>query len=153
MRRAVGLAAMDRFDEAQAEIESLPASFLGLAIARFLVRLLTLVRQGDLGAALRFAEQEAHDLPLGPLPELVADAVRVAVAPRACGPAEVLRVKEELRGVQMRRWTQAFAPELLHAVERAPKHDTDRPAQDEADGAREEAALAEAAAGVRRTRA
>ncbi len=144
--RAFGLAAADCFDEAEAEVASIHAHFPLLALARFRVRLLSLVRQGDLGAAKRFVEQETHDLPLSPRDELLADAVRVAVAPHTCGAAEVLRVKEDLRVASFRRWMTAFAPSLIEAVEHAPEDDGEGAAREEAEAAREEAALTEAAA-------
>jgi hypothetical protein len=147
-QRAFGLAATDRFDEAQAEIDSLPAHFHFRALARFRVRLLSLVRQGDLPAAKRFVEQERRDLPLSARDELLADAVRVAVAPHTCGATEVLRVKEDLRVAAWRRWIAAFAPGLLAAVERAPEEadEAEGAAREEAEALREEAALAEAEA-------
>src|SRR6185503_9846599 len=118
--RAFLLAASGRAGEADAELEALPAAYPFLACARFRVRLVTLVRRGELAEAARLVEQRALDLPLGPRDELLADAVRVAVDPASCGAGEVARVKEELRReADLRRWVEVVAPGVIAAVEQA----------------------------------
>jgi hypothetical protein len=116
--RAFVLAATDRSEEAAAELEGLNPAYPFLSRARFRTHLVALARRGDFAGAARLAEQEALDLPLNPRDELLADAVRVAASPEACGAGEVARVKEELRTqAGVRRWMEVVAPGVVRAVE------------------------------------
>jgi hypothetical protein len=118
--RAFALAASDRHDEASAELEALPPSYLYLDRSVLRVRLVQLVRRGDLAAAARLVEKSPPDLSLSRRDELLADVVRAAVSPERVGGVEVARIKEELRSYpEGRRWLEVVAPGALDAFQRA----------------------------------
>ncbi|MFO0761539.1 MAG: hypothetical protein U0359_33980 [Byssovorax sp.] len=141
--RAFILAVRGRSEEAAAELEGLSPAYPFLSRARLRVRLIDRIQRGDLDGAARLVDREALDLPLDPRDELLADAVRVAARPEACGAGEVARVKEELKTqADLRRWMDAVAPEVLRAAEMA----AESPAIDDDERARDHAAEEEARA-------
>ncbi len=135
--RAFALAALDRFDEANAELVTLSPAFARLARSVFRVRLVELVRRGDLGEAARYVESSSPDLPLGPREELLRDLVRASANREAAGAGELERLRDELRDPGFRRWILAVAPSVAELFERQPADD---------DAAVEEEAAAEAEA-------
>jgi hypothetical protein len=159
--RAYFLAAAGRDAEAAAELAALNPAYPFLARARYRVRLMTLVRRGDLAGAARLAEGRDLDLPLSPRDELLGDAVRVAVSPETSGAGEVARVKDELKTQpDLRRWMAAVAPAVLRGAELASEAEDDdagdaqaaaRQAEAEREARAEAEALAEAAPGPART--
>jgi hypothetical protein len=116
--RAFILTAMDRTDEAHAEIASFGAAYPYLARARFRVHLLELIRRGDLPSAAQLARNASADLPLSPHDELLADAACAAVSPELAGAGELGRIREEVRVPEVRRWIYAVAPNVLAALEK-----------------------------------
>jgi hypothetical protein len=140
-QRAFVLAAMDRYDEADAELASLPVAYPYRSRALLRVRLLSLVRRGDLAAAAKLASETQLDLPLTARDELLADGVCAAVKPESVSAAEMPRIRRELRTVEsLRPWLMAVAPAALEAIERV----TDEPLPRRDEQANEDAAEAEA---------
>ncbi len=118
-QRAFVLAATDRYDEAEAELASLPPAYPYRSRALLRVRLVSLVRRGDLDAAAKLASETNLDLPLTARDELLADGVCAAVKPESVGAGEVPRIRRELRTVDaLRPWLAAVAPAALEAIER-----------------------------------
>lgn len=157
-QRAFVLAAMDRHDEAEAELASLPPAYPFRSRALLRVRLVSLVRRGDLDAAAKLASETNLDLPLTARDELLADGLCAAVKPESVGAGEVPRIRRELRTVAaLRPWLATVAPAALDAIERitdetaAARNDVtddqtaETEAQAEAEAAREEASLRRAA--------
>jgi hypothetical protein len=142
-QRAFVLAAMDRYDEAEAELEALPQAYPYRSRALLRVRLVSLVRRGDLDGAARLAAETDLDLPLTARDELLADGVRVAVHPGALGAGELPRIRRELRTVtSLRPWLASVAPKALEAIERA-ADEVPSPSTDDRDQAAEAEARAE----------
>jgi len=159
-QRAFVLAAMDRHDEAEAELEALPPAYPYKSRALLRVRLVSLVRRGDLDAAAKLAAETNLDLPLTARDELLADGVRAAVDPGSLGAGELPRIRRELRTVvSLRPWLETVAPAALVAIERTtddvvptPAENHDQAAEEEAraidEAAREEALLRRANSNV-----
>lgn len=145
-QRAFVLAAMDRHDEAEAELEGLPPAYPYKSRSLLRVRLVSFVRRGDLDAAAKLAAETNLDLPLTARDELLADAVRMAADPGSLGAGELPRIRRELRTVaSLRPWLAAVAPTALAAIEKA-TDDASTTADDRDEAAEEEArALDEAA--------
>lgn len=157
-QRAFVLAAMDRYDEAEAELASLPPAYPYRSRALLRVRLVSLVRRGDLDAAAKLASETNLDLPLTARDELLADGLCAAVKPESVGAGEVPRIRRELRTVAaLRPWLATVAPAALEAIERLDDESVparndvtndqaaEAEAQSEAEAAREEASLHRAA--------
>ena len=129
-QRAFALAALDRVDEASAELGSLlatPYPMQGRDLFR--VRLVELVRGGHYDAAARWVEQGALDLPLGVRDELLADLTRAIAAPESAGLGEIERLKDEFRtSPENKRWIEAVAPGLIARFTGAVEGDGDAPA-------------------------
>ncbi len=149
-QRAFVLAAMDRHDEAEAELASLPPAYPYKSRAMLRVRLVEHSRRGDFAGAAAIAAEAGLDLPLTARDELLADGVRIAFKPESLGAGELPRIRRELRSVvSMRTWLETIAPKTLESIERAsdesPVHrddaDRERLAEEEA-RAEEEAAHA-----------
>lgn len=142
-QRAFVLAAMDRYEEAEAELEALPPAYPYRSRSLLRVRLVSLVRRGDLDAAAKLAAATDLDLPLTARDELLADAVRVAADPGALGAGELPRIQRELRTVaSLRPWLATVAPAALTAIERVTE-DVETNASTDRDHAAEEEARAE----------
>lgn len=157
-QRAFVLAALDRYEEAEAELASLPPAYPYRSRALLRVRLLSLVRRGQLAAAAKLASETHLDLPMTARDELLADGVCAAVKPESVGAGEMPRIRRELRTVEsLRPWLLTVAPAALEAIERVtdetlPGRDdeaNDRAAEAEAhaeaEAAREEVSLRRAA--------
>ncbi|MRG91708.1 tetratricopeptide repeat protein [Polyangium spumosum] len=141
--RAFLLAAMDRHAEASAELASLPPAYPYKSRALFRVRLLSLVRQGDLQGAADLVARAGLDLPLSSRDEMLVDTVRAATSPETAGAGEIPRLKRELRTyAPLRRWMETFAPGALTALERTSEETPLEAVKDE-DTRAEEEALAE----------
>lgn len=152
-QRAFVLAAMDRHDEADAELAGLPEAYPYKTRSLLRVRLVSLVRRGDLDAAAKLAAETSLDLPLSARDELLADSVRIAAQPGSLGAGELPRIRRELRTVaSLRPWLATVAPAALTAIERTTEEveatssiDRDQAAEEEAraldEAAREEADL------------
>lgn len=145
-QRAFVLAAMDRQDEAEAELEGLPPAYPYKSRSLLRVRLVSLVRRGDLDAAAKLSAETNLDLPLTARDELLADAVRIAADPGSLGAGELPRIRRELRTVaSLRPWLETVAPAALAAIERVAddasttSDDRDRAAEEEANAADEAA--------------
>lgn len=118
-QRAFVLAAMDRLDEAEAELASLPPVYPFKSRALFRVRLVARARQGDLAGAAALAAEAGLDLPLSARDELLADVVRAATSPETTGAVEIARIKRELRTYEpLERWLEKTAPKALAALRR-----------------------------------
>jgi len=147
-QRAFVLAAMDRHDEAEAELAALAPAYPFRSRALLRVRLVSLARRGDLEGAAKLASEASLDLPLTARDELLADGVCAAAKPDALGAGELLRIRRELRTVDIqRRWLETIAPSALEAIEkvtddmpvRADEHAAEVEALAEAEAARDDA--------------
>jgi hypothetical protein len=120
-QRALALAMSDRFEEASAELSSLGASTYPFkARDVFRVRLVELVRRGQLDEAAELVENGALDLPLNVREELLADLVRAIAAPHAAGLGELARLKDELKSSpENKLWIDVVAPGLIDRFEKA----------------------------------
>jgi hypothetical protein len=157
-QRAFVLAAMDRHDEAEAELASLPPAYPFRSRALLRVRLVSHVRRGDLAAAAKLASETNLDLPLTARDELLSDGLCAAVKSDSVGAGEMPRIRRELRTVDsLRSWLSVVAPAALEAIERvtdeavparndeANDHAAETEALAEAEAAREDASLRHAA--------
>lgn len=154
--RAFVLAAMDRPEEAEAELASLPPAYPYMSRALFRVRLVGHARSGDLKAASALAEQAGLDLPLTSRDELLTDVVRAATTPEVVGAVEIARIRRELRSSPKRKqWLETVAPKALAAFEHASEETSAAQASastaeaEQEAHAEEEAALVQAQAVVR----
>ncbi|HRI71684.1 MAG TPA: hypothetical protein PK156_45945, partial [Polyangium sp.] len=155
--RAFVLAALDRHDEAEAELAQLPPAYPYRSRALLRVRLVSLVRRGDLAAAAKLASETHLDLPLSARDELLSDVIRAVDKPEALGAGELPRIRRQLRAVEaLRPWLTTVAPSALTALERLdedalpPRYESttqaaELEAEAEAEAAREEASLRRAA--------
>lgn len=155
--RAFVLTAMDRHDEAEAELAQLPPAYPYRSRALLRVRLVSHVRRGDLAAAAKLAAETNLDLPLAARDELLADVVRATNKPESLGAGELPRIRRQLRTIDaLRPWLTAVAPNALVALERLDddahlRRDestadvAELEAEAETEAAREEAALRRAA--------
>lgn len=157
-QRAFVLAAMDRHDEAEAELAELPPVYPYRSRALLRVRLVSLARRGDLEAAAKLAAETNLDLPLTARDELLANVACAVAKPDSLGAGELPRIRRELRMVSsLRPWLSAVAPTALTALEQlaedAPTTREETSADDaaelearaEAEAARDEAELQRAA--------
>lgn len=116
--RAYLLAAAGRGDEAAAELASLPLDYAFLDRTRFAVTLVALLAKGDVDSASQLSAATPLELFLGPRDELMRDLVRAATAPGGAGPAEIARLRDELReDDESRGWIKKVAPVLLARFE------------------------------------
>jgi hypothetical protein len=130
--RAFALAARDRCDESTAELAMLKPPYPYIDRAELRVRLVQLVRRGELEKAALLVERSSPDLPLSRRDELLADIVRAAVWPERVGGAEIARLKDELREYsEGRRWLESIAPLALDALHRATQRDAGAAEADE----------------------
>ena len=145
--RAVVLAAQGRPDEADAELAGLVEPYPFIERARLRVRLVQLARGGRLSDAALLAARHERDWALSRRDELLVDVLLAGAMPETIGAAEVLRVKEELRGYpEGRRWLETVAPAALAALEGAPEVATDPEPASDRESERDAAAAAEAEA-------
>jgi tetratricopeptide (TPR) repeat protein len=119
--RALALAALDRFDDAHAELARLGPTYPSRLRAGFRVRLVELARTGKIREAMRWADTYQTDLPLSVREELLADLARAVAA--ESGPAELQRLADELALPESRAWISRIAPELLARFEDGPRID------------------------------
>src|SRR5262249_35547678 len=116
--RAFVLAALDRDDEARAELATLGPPFPFLDRARLRVGVVVRARQGDLEAAARVVDAAPRDMFVSRLDELLTDVVRATT--HRLGVADVARLRAELRAFpEGRRWLETVAPATLDAFDRA----------------------------------
>ena len=108
-RRAYILAALDRSDEALAELATLAAAhptFAQLTFARLLTRTMVAVRRGDIAAASALASQRSPDFGLSLYDELLVDVLTTTTEPRP-PKVEVERLRGELNAdPELRAWLQ-----------------------------------------------
>ncbi len=112
--RAYSLAALQRPDEAAAELSQLPPDYLFLDRMRFVVPLVAMVAEGDLENAGRLAAATSPDLAVGYRDELLREVVLAATSPESVGASELMRLRDELADREEdRRWMMRVAPALI----------------------------------------
>jgi hypothetical protein len=112
--RALGLAALQRHDEAAAELATLAGefpTFVHAARAHFRARLVSAVVRGDLDSATKVAAGRTLDLPLTIRDDMLADLVLTTT--RGGSEKEIERIDAELReDDSLATWIDRIAPEL-----------------------------------------
>ncbi len=112
--RAYALAALERPEEAAAELSQLPLDYFFLDRIRFVVPLVAMLVEGDVDSAGALVAATSSDLAVGPRDELLRDLVRAATSPSGVGASEIARLREELHDRdEDRRWMQRVTPALL----------------------------------------
>lgn len=112
--RAYALAALQRPEEAAAELSTLPPDYLALDRMRFVVPLVAFLAEGDLENAASLVDVTSPDLAVGHRDELVRELVRAAVSPDRVGAAEIARLRDELADrARDRLWIQRVMPDLV----------------------------------------
>lgn len=119
--RAFLLAALDRGDEAVAEVDMLTAEFPGypyMPRALFRVRVMRAVREGDLGKAAALAKERTLDMPLFMQDEVLADLL-METKGEPLPREELIRLRGELDvHPHLCDWLARVAPAVVERFER-----------------------------------